>query len=305
MKILVPIDGSEFSKHSIEFVTSRATLLGHNPEIELLSVQAPVPARASKLIGNGSLSGYYDEEANVILEPAIEALKAAGVKATARYAVGEAAPTIAKVAEESGADLIIMGSHGRSALKGLLLGSVTNSVLALCDKPVLILRNKPAPTNDSLKVGVAIDGSKYGEAAVEHILKNHDIFGDHPTFYLMNVVSDYAGVVMPDMAGMALPTMNESEVRAMQQESFDEAVGMCFREEMHPSAFIFLHQTFIIRNEQNSDNTLSCSARADRHGHPRLRSIQSRRPRFDRYAYCRDQRHTSVGNSGKLTPTDV
>ena len=69
MKILVPIDGSEFSKHSIEFVTSRATLLGHNPEIELLSVQAPVPARASKLIGNGSLSGYYDEEANVILEP--------------------------------------------------------------------------------------------------------------------------------------------------------------------------------------------------------------------------------------------
>lgn len=225
MKILVPIDGSEFSKHSIEFVTSRATLLGHNPEIELLSVQAPVPARASKLIGNGSLSGYYDEEANVILEPAIEALKAAGVKATARYAVGEAAPTIAKVAEESGADLIIMGSHGRSALKGLLLGSVTNSVLALCDKPVLILRNKPAPTNDSLKVGVAIDGSKYGEAAVEHILKNHDIFGDHPTFYLMNVVSDYSGVVMPDMAGMALPTMNESEVRAMQQESFDEAVG--------------------------------------------------------------------------------
>ena len=164
-----------------------------------MSVQAPVPARASKLIGNGSLSGYYDEEANVILEPAIEALKAAGVKATARYAVGEAAPTIAKVAEESGADLIIMGSHGRSALKGLLLGSVTNSVLALCDKPVLILRNKPAPTNDSLKVGVAIDGSKYGEAAVEHI--------------------------MPDMAGMALPTMNESEVRAMQQESFDEAVG--------------------------------------------------------------------------------
>ena len=105
MKILVPIDGSEFSKHSIEFVTSRATLLGHNPEIELLSVQAPVPARASKLIGNGSLSGYYDEEANVILEPAIEALKAAGVKATARYAVGEAAPTIAKVAEKSGADL--------------------------------------------------------------------------------------------------------------------------------------------------------------------------------------------------------
>lgn len=224
MKILVPIDGSEFSKHSLEFVTSRATLLGHNPEIELLSVQAPVPARASKLIGSGSLNGYYDEEASMILEPAQKYLEEHGVKATARYAVGEAAPTIVKVAEESGCDLIIMGSHGRSALKGLLLGSVTNAVLALCNKPVLILRNKPAPSTDSLKVGVAIDGSRYGDTAVSYILQNHDLFGNDPTFYLMNVVSDYAGVVMPDMAGMALPTMNESEVRAMQQEAFDEAI---------------------------------------------------------------------------------
>lgn len=224
MKILVPIDGSEFSKHSLEFVSSRATLLGNNPEIELLSVQAPVPARASKLIGSGSLNGYYDEEASMILEPAQKYLEEHGVKATARYAVGEAAPTIVKVAEESGSDLIIMGSHGRSALKGLLLGSVTNAVLALCNKPVLILRNKPAPSADSLKVGVAIDGSRYGDTAVSYILQNHDLFGNDPTFYLMNVVSDYAGVVMPDMAGMALPTMNESEVRAMQQEAFDEAI---------------------------------------------------------------------------------
>ena len=60
---------------------------------------------------------------------------------------------------------------------------------------------------------------------MEYILKNHDLFGKDPVFYLMNVVSDYAGVVMPDMAGMALPTLNESEVRAMQREAFDEAVG--------------------------------------------------------------------------------
>ncbi len=225
MKILVPIDGSEFSNHSLEFVASRTTLLGSNPEIELMSVQAPVPARASRLIGSGSLRGYYDEEANTVLEPAVKELEKAGVKAATRFAVGEAAPTIAKTAEESGADLIIMGSHGRSALKGLLLGSVTNSVLALSKKPLLILRNKTAPQTDSLKVGVAVDGSSYGEKAVEYILKNHDLFGKDPVFYLMNVVSDYAGVVMPDMAGMALPTLNESEVRAMQREAFDEAIG--------------------------------------------------------------------------------
>ena len=152
-------------------------------------------------------------------------MKKANVNAQSRFAVGEAAPTIAQVAEDTEADLIIMGSHGRSALKGLLLGSVTNAVLALSNKPVLILRNKPAPANDSLKVGVAIDGSKYGEAAVQYILKNHDLFGDNAEFHLINVVSDYSGVVMPDMAGMALPTLNESEVRSMQKEAFEEAVG--------------------------------------------------------------------------------
>lgn len=92
MKILVPIDGSEFSNHSLEFVASRTTLLGSNPEIELMSVQAPVPARASRLIGSGSLRGYYDEEANTVLEPAVKELEKAGVKAATRFAVGEAAP---------------------------------------------------------------------------------------------------------------------------------------------------------------------------------------------------------------------
>ncbi len=225
MKILVPIDGSEFSKHAIEFVTSRTTLLGKNPSIELLSVQAAVPSRASNLVDSTALKTYYDEEAQIVLQPAVDELKKHDINAQTRFAIGEPAPTIAQVAQDTETDLIIMGSHGRSALKGLLLGSVTNSVLALSNKPVLILRNKPAPANDNLRVGVAIDGSKYGAAAVHYIMDNHDLFGENSCFHLINVVSDYAGVVMPDMAGMALPTLNENEVRAMQHEAFEEAVG--------------------------------------------------------------------------------
>lgn len=174
-------------------------------------------------------------------------------------------------------------------MKGLLLGSVTNSVLALCDKPVLILRNKPAPTNDSLKVGVAIDGSKYGEAAVEHILKNHDIFGDHPTFYLMNVVSDYAGVVMPDMAGMALPTMMNPKFAPCSRNLL-----------MKPSArAVKLSKTKASRQKKSAWSAIpgdEIAAFAKNEGldlivmgNTRLRRFQSRRPRFDRYAYCRDQ----------------
>ena len=56
MKILVPIDGSSYSDNSLEFVASRATLLGKNPEIELLVVLAPLPTRAARLVSKDSSS---------------------------------------------------------------------------------------------------------------------------------------------------------------------------------------------------------------------------------------------------------
>ena len=42
MRILVPVDGSENSMHAVEFIASRTTLLGSNPEIEVLNVQLPL-----------------------------------------------------------------------------------------------------------------------------------------------------------------------------------------------------------------------------------------------------------------------
>ena len=64
MKILLPIDGSEYSKYAIDFLASRVTLLGSNPDIELLNVQVPLPARARRLVGNDALERYYEEEAD-------------------------------------------------------------------------------------------------------------------------------------------------------------------------------------------------------------------------------------------------
>ena len=47
---------------------------------------------------------------------------------------------IAKEAEDLDADLIVMGSRGRSDIEGLLLGSVTHKVLTLATVPVLVVR---------------------------------------------------------------------------------------------------------------------------------------------------------------------
>ena len=224
MKILVPIDGSSYSENSLAFVASRATLLGTATEIELLVVLDPLPARAARLVSKDSLMRYYEDEAEKIFKPARKYLKAQGIEVTEVFIVGDPAEKIAEEASRLPADLIIMGSRGRTALAGLFLGSVTNGVLARTKNPLLILRNKPAPEADAMRVGICVDGSKFGTAAVKYALRHKELFGKGASFYLINVTSDYAGAVMPDMAGMALPALSESEVIELQKKEFDESI---------------------------------------------------------------------------------
>ena len=211
MRILVPVDGSENSMHAVEFIASRTTLLGSNPEIEVLNVQLPLPARACRLVGQDSLTRYYEDEAAKVFEPVRAELNKVGFQAGEAFLVGEASDSIAAEA-------------GQTALRGLFFGSVSNGVLAKSKCPVLMLRDKAAPQSDALKVGIAVDGSKYGRAAVRYALKHISLFGTGAQFYLINVVSDYAGAVMPDMAGMALPALSEEEVLELQKDEFNEAV---------------------------------------------------------------------------------
>ena len=215
MKILVPVDGSKNSLNAVQFIGSRKTLLGSEPKIELLNVQLPLPARACRLVGQDAIQRYYEDEAEKVFEPSRKILEKEGYQASEAFTVGEAAPTIAKAAEDIDADLIVMGSRGQSALKGLFFGSVSNGVLAQSKRPMLVIRDE---------LPIAIDGSKYGRAAVRYVLKHLPLFGTQATFYLINVVSDYAGAVMPDMAGMALPALSEEEVLELQREEFNEAM---------------------------------------------------------------------------------
>jgi nucleotide-binding universal stress UspA family protein len=224
MKILIPVDGSKHSRTAVDFVASRSTLVGADPEIDVLNVQLAIPVRATRAVGRAAVSSYYTEEAEAALKPARTRLKKAGFEPSVRFTVGNPANEIAAAAARSKADLIVMGSHGRSALKGLLLGSVTTSVLAQTKVPMLILRSRAAPGTDSLKVGIAVDGSAFGRAAARYVLKHRKLFGARPAVSLLHVVNDFAGALMPDMAGIALPAYSTDDVRAMQKSAFEAAI---------------------------------------------------------------------------------
>lgn len=224
MKILVPVDGSKYSRAAIDFIASRATLAGASPDVQLLNVQLPVPVRAARLIGKAAVTTYYEDESKKALKGALSALKRAGLAASADYAIGHPAEAIAQRADEAGVDLIAMGSHGHGALASLLFGSVTLGVLGRTSKPLLLLRGHGPAPSDSLKVGIAVDGSDYGIAAVRYVLKHRPLFGAQPKFTVLHAVPDFAGAAMPDMAGIALPAYSAEEIKAMQQQAFGKAI---------------------------------------------------------------------------------
>jgi len=81
-----------------------------------------------------------EKNAATALASARRVLSKARIRFRERCLVGEPGDCIARVAKEEGSDLIAMGSHGRGALKSLLLGSVVTKTLALTRVPVLVVR---------------------------------------------------------------------------------------------------------------------------------------------------------------------
>ena len=220
MKILVPIDGSSYSENSLAFLASRASLFGVKSTIELLVVFDSLPGDPL----SSAARRYCDEQSADIFKPARAMLAGKDITVIETMLAGNPAEQIAKEAVRFGADLIVMGSRGRNALAGLFLGSVTNGVLKETQTPVLILRNQPVPRSESIRIGIAVDGSKYGLAAVNYVLENAEFFGKDSEFFLIHVANDYASAVYPDIFGMTLPTFSPEEIAAMQKKEFTEVM---------------------------------------------------------------------------------
>ena len=229
MRILVPLDGSDYSRRALAFLSTRSTLIGANPEVHLLNVQPPIAARAAAQLGRALTRRIYETEAEAVLAPARKTLAKAGIEAESHADHGHAAERIAAVADDLKADLIVLGAHGYSEFKGLLFGSVTHGVLARTKRPVLVVRALAAPKGDGLRTGIAVDGSKFGLAAVKFALRHRSLFGTRARMTLLHVVPDFVMPVMADLGGVAVPTYTEQEIKRLQDKDYDHAVGPALR----------------------------------------------------------------------------
>ena len=224
MRILMPIDGSTFSKAALAFIASRSTLIASQPDVELLNVQYPVSARVVRGAGKDLVRQHHESESNKVIKPALASLKRAGLRAQA--VVGSPGAEVGRIAAAQAADLIVMGSHGHTGFKRLLFGSVTQAVLASCNTPLLVLRSDAVPKKDSVKLGIALDGGKYGTAAVRYVVKHRALFGATPAVTLIHVVPDLLNLVVPGFFGdTPVPGFKPEQVAEMQRAGFERALA--------------------------------------------------------------------------------
>jgi nucleotide-binding universal stress UspA family protein len=144
--ILIPTDGSKLSAKGVKAGVRLAKALG--ARVTALQVIPPyLPVMYAGLDGHvggaarRAFKSNSERAARLALAVAEKAARAAGVRCTTRFTTDpEPWGGILRVARSSRCDAIVMASHGRSGLGGLLLGSETQRVLSHSKLPVLVTR---------------------------------------------------------------------------------------------------------------------------------------------------------------------
>lgn len=140
MKILLPVDGSDYTRRTLEYVDAHRDIFGAVTERRVLTVVPPLPPQVTRFVAPGLVEDYYRDRAEEVLEPVRAFAARREWTLEASYRVGHAAEVIAAVAKAERPHLIVMGTHGHGVLGNVLLGSVANGVLCRCRTPVLLVR---------------------------------------------------------------------------------------------------------------------------------------------------------------------
>ncbi|ELY45981.1 universal stress protein [Natronorubrum tibetense] len=138
MHVLVPTDGSEPARAALE----HATTAFPDASVTLLHVIDP-----ALTMYRGEMSYDYQrlikletERAETFLDAAQEFADEHGVSVTTEILLGTPARSIVTFATENDVDQIVLGSHGRSGVSRVLLGSVAEKVVRRSPVPVTVVR---------------------------------------------------------------------------------------------------------------------------------------------------------------------
>ncbi|MBF8150072.1 universal stress protein [Winogradskyella sp. F6397] len=144
-KIIVPVD---FSKHS-EYALEAAAAIAKQQNAELIvmhMLEMSESIFSSSSSERGEENAFMLMSANKEFETFLDQPYLEGVEVTPMVKYHKVLKEVAEVAENIGADLIVMGSRGHSDHDGVFTGSNTEKVVRYSNTPVLVMKSKPEST---------------------------------------------------------------------------------------------------------------------------------------------------------------
>jgi nucleotide-binding universal stress UspA family protein len=149
-RILVPLDFSPGSRRAVDHAGSLAA--GTKASIDLVHVWSPPALLPAGLVVTGpeggpimTLEQLVRQQSSAELKEAEQALARAGVaEVRSHFLIGEPAQAIVEMARRQPIDLVVMGTHGRTGLGRLLLGSIAEKVVRLAPCPVMTVPLDPS-----------------------------------------------------------------------------------------------------------------------------------------------------------------
>jgi nucleotide-binding universal stress UspA family protein len=143
-RILCPTDFSENSKHAMKYALTLAAL--SQAELELFHVVEPISYPQSTelfepVLDEVELSMKMEAAFQKQLEDQVAALKEEYPKVEGKLVTGNTFLEIIQVARDDDVDMIVMGTHGRTGLAHVLIGSVAEKVVREAPCPVLTVKH--------------------------------------------------------------------------------------------------------------------------------------------------------------------
>lgn len=143
-RILHPTDFSDASRPA--FAKALALAKDSGAELLIVTVLEPLPPLVSEAyvsrVTYDRIAAEGRTAAQRRLDRPVARARDAGVRARGRVLEGRAHEAIIKAAKRERSDLIVMGSHGRTGLTKLLIGSVASRVISMAPCPVVTVRDR-------------------------------------------------------------------------------------------------------------------------------------------------------------------
>ena len=267
-RILCPIDFSEYSRHALDHTVALARWYGSTITVLHVFSTTPVAAFAPGMPDFEPivLTSADRDQLLVDVKRFIDTESAPGVSIDAEIREGDAVGEILSLATDMKADLLVLGTHGRSGFERLLLGSVTEKLLRKASCPVLTVPRRhpdavPATPVLFKQILCAVDFSECSMHALNYAMSVAQEADAHLT--VLNVMGDeldvtpdaYGAIIMNDLESLAdFRKRHQDEARRRLNEAVPESVAAyCNVETMVSSGGKPSREILRIASEQQTD----------------------------------------------------